>query len=127
MIMRSKTWTALLLAFACGTLAILLSSTMSAQQSAAPATPPAAPAQGAPAPGPGAVPAAPGQPGQAGFPGGRGRGPQITRPQGNFSTQQIVPAWPWDVTAMEDALPSKPYATPKQPRKILVLCKASGF
>lgn len=28
---------------------------------------------------------------------------------------------------MEDALPSKPYATPKQPRKILVLCKASGF
>jgi hypothetical protein len=28
---------------------------------------------------------------------------------------------------MEDALPTKPYATPKQPRKILILCKASGF
>lgn len=41
--------------------------------------------------------------------------------------QQIVPAWPWDVVAMEDALPTKAIATPKQPRKILVLCKASGF
>lgn len=28
---------------------------------------------------------------------------------------------------MEDALPSKAYATPKEPRKILVLCMAKGF
>jgi len=57
--------------------------------------------------------------------GAGGRGP--TRPIGSFSAQQIVPAWPWDIVAMEDALPTKAYATPKQPRKILILCKASGF
>lgn len=73
------------------------------------------------APTPQAAPAAPGAPGAP----GRGRG--ITRPVGNFNPQQIVPAWPWDITAMEDALPTKAYATPKQPRKILILCKASGF
>jgi uncharacterized protein len=76
--------------------------------------PPAAPPQGAP-------PA-------AGAPGGRGpggRGP--TRPIGSFNAQQIVPAWPWDIVAMEDALPTKAIVTPKQPRKILVLCKAAGF
>jgi uncharacterized protein len=28
---------------------------------------------------------------------------------------------------MEDAAPTKAYATPKQPRKVLVLCKAAGF
>jgi hypothetical protein len=54
-----------------------------------------------------------------------GRGP--TRPIGSFNPQQIVPAWPWDIVAMEDALPTKAYATPKQPRKILILCKAVGF
>jgi type 1 glutamine amidotransferase len=79
----------------------------------------AAPPQGAP---PAGAPGAPGAPGGRG-----GRGPQITRPVGNFMPQQIVPAWPWDVVAMEDALPTKAIATPKQPRKILVLCKASGF
>jgi type 1 glutamine amidotransferase len=81
--------------------------------------PPATPPQGAPPAG------APGAPGALG--GRGGRGPQITRPQGNFMPQQIVPAWPWDIVAMEDALPTKAIATPKQPRKILVLCKASGF
>lgn len=80
-----------------------------AQQAAPPAqtTPPAAAAPGA----------------------GRG-GRGITRPVGSFNPQQLnppVPAWPWDVTAMEDALPTKPIATPKQPRKILVFCKADGF
>jgi hypothetical protein len=57
--------------------------------------------------------------------GAGGRGP--TRPIGSFNPQQIVPAWPWDIVAMEDALPTKAYATPKQPRKILILCKAVGF
>lgn len=97
----------------------------------------AAPAQAAPqaAPAPGQGFGAPGQaPGAPGAAGGRGRGAGfggggrgITRPVGSFSAQQIVPAWPWDVVAMEDALPTKAYATPKQPRKILVLCVAKGF
>jgi hypothetical protein len=69
-------------------------------------------------------PGAPGAPATASR-GAGGRGP--TRPIGSFNPQQIVPAWPWDVVAMEDALPTKAYATPKSPRKILVLCKASGF
>jgi uncharacterized protein len=80
------------------------------------------------APPPPAAPPADGAPGAPSAPGGPGRGGRgITRPVGNFNPQQIVPAWPWDITAMEDALPIKPYATPKQPRKILILCKASGF
>jgi len=77
--------------------------------------------QAAPAAGPQGTPPATAAPGR----GAGGRGP--TRPIGSFSVQQVVPAWPWDVVAMEDALPTKAYATPKSPRKILVLCKASGF
>ena len=32
-----------------------------------------------------------------------------------------------DVVAMEDAIPTKAPAKPKQPRKVLVLCKAAGY
>jgi uncharacterized protein len=34
---------------------------------------------------------------------------------------------PDDVVAMEDALPKKPIAAPRRPRKILVFCEAAGF
>ena len=34
---------------------------------------------------------------------------------------------PDDVVAMQDALPNKAFATPKQPRKILIFCEAAGF
>lgn len=97
----------LLISIAAAFLMVIVAYTMLRAQQA-----PAAAAQGTP------PAAAPGR-------GGGGRGP--TRPIGSFSAQQIVPAWPWDVVAMEDALPTKAYATPKSPRKILVLCKASGF
>ncbi|HEY6467186.1 MAG TPA: ThuA domain-containing protein [Candidatus Acidoferrales bacterium] len=74
------------------------------------------------------APGAPGAQAEGGRGAGRGAGRGSTgRPIGSFSPQQIVPAWQWDVVAMEDALPTKSYATPKSPRKILVLCKASGF
>jgi uncharacterized protein len=49
--------------------------------------------------------------------------PPSTLPDG---TQNKTP-FPDDIIAMEDALPTKPYAAPKQPRKILVLCTAAGF
>ncbi|HKQ86692.1 MAG TPA: ThuA domain-containing protein [Candidatus Acidoferrales bacterium] len=81
---------------------------------AAPAAPQALGAQGAPG--------APGAPGR----GRGGRGP-TGRPPSSIDGAQNQTPWPWDVVAMEDAVPTKAYATPKQPRKILVLCKASGF
>jgi hypothetical protein len=110
--MKSRKKLAQLVAAGCAVLTLSVVGVAVHAQEAAP-TPQASPAPAAPA-----APGAPGTP-------GRGRG--ITRPVGNFNPQQIVPAWPWDITAMEDALPTKPYATPKQPRKILILCKASGF
>ena len=82
-----------------------------------------------------AAPAAAPVPAQAaevpGTPGsqGRGRGGRGTsgRPPAGFFIPQSETPWAWDIVAMEDAVPTKPYATPKQPRKILVLCKAAGF
>ena len=81
---------------------------------AAPAAPQAVGTQGAP-----------GAPGAVGR-GRGGRGPSGRPPSTTDGAQNQTP-WPWDVVAMEDAVPTKAYATPKQPRKILVLCKASGF
>jgi type 1 glutamine amidotransferase len=40
---------------------------------------------------------------------------------------QIETPYREDVVAMEDAIPTKAPATPKQPRKVLVLCKAAGY
>ena len=40
---------------------------------------------------------------------------------------QIQTPYREDVIAMEDAIPTKAFVTPKQPRKVLVLCKAAGF
>jgi type 1 glutamine amidotransferase len=79
-----------------------------------------------------AAPAAPPQTAAAnGAPGapGRGRGGrgQMGRPPAGFNIPQSETPWSWDVIAMEDAVPTKAYATPKQARKILVLCKAAGF
>jgi uncharacterized protein len=80
---------------------------------------------------PAASPAAPQALGAQGAPGapGRGRGGRGTspRPPAGFNIEQTETPWAWDVVAMEDAAPTKAYATPKQPRKILVLCKAAGF
>lgn len=111
--MGSKKKVAQLLAsIAAGFLIVIVAYTVRAQQAA-----PQPPATGAP-----------GAPAEAGRGVGRGAGRGSSgRPIGSFSPQQIVPAWQWDVVAMEDALPTKAYATPKSPRKILVLCKASGF
>ena len=49
------------------------------------------------------------------------------RPAAGFNIPQSETPWSWDVVAMDDAAPTKAYATPKQARKILVLCKAAGF
>jgi uncharacterized protein len=80
---------------------------------------------------PAAPPAAPGALGAQGTPGapGRGRGGRGTspRPAAGFNIEQSETPWAWDVVAMEDAAPTKAIATPKQPRKVLVLCKAAGF
>lgn len=74
------------------------------------------------------APAAPGAPAGRGA-GGRGPSgrPPSGRPPSAIDGQQNQTPWPWDVVAMEDAVPTRPYATPKSARKILVLCKASGF
>jgi type 1 glutamine amidotransferase len=40
---------------------------------------------------------------------------------------QIQTAYREDMVAMEDAIPTKAPAKPKQPRKVLVLCKAAGY
>lgn len=81
-------------------------------QEAAPAAPPqAAAANGAP-----------GAPGL-----GRGECSKTGRPAAGFYIPQSKTPWCWDVVAMDDAVPTKSYATPKKARKILVLCKATGF
>ncbi|RXH54650.1 ThuA domain-containing protein [Granulicella sibirica] len=49
------------------------------------------------------------------------------RPQSIKDGVQIQKAYREDMVAMEDAIPTKAPATPKQPRKVLVLCKAAGF
>ncbi len=48
-------------------------------------------------------------------------------PAGFYIPQRSKTPWCWDVVAMDDAVPTKAYATPKKPRKVLVLCKAAGF
>src|SRR5579859_1629204 len=58
---------------------------------------------------------------------GRGGPGKMGRPNAGFNIPQSETPWSWDVVAMDDAVPTKAYATPKQPRKILVLCKAAGF
>jgi hypothetical protein len=49
------------------------------------------------------------------------------RPQSIKDGVQIQTAYREDMVAMEDAIPTKALATPKQPRKVLVLCKAAGY
>jgi uncharacterized protein len=49
------------------------------------------------------------------------------RPQSIKDGVQIQTAYREDVVAMEDAIPAKALVKPKQPRKVLVLCKAAGF
>lgn len=83
-------------------------------EAAPPASPRAAAAQAA-----NSVPGAPGL--------GRGECSKTGRPSANFYIPQSKTPWCWDVVAMDDAVPTKAYATPKKPRKILVLCKAVGF
>jgi uncharacterized protein len=85
--------------------------TVHALEAASPAPSPAAAAQ-----------AANGAPGR-----GRGECGKMSRPAAGFYIPQSKTPWCWDVVAMEDAVPTKAYATPKKARKILVLCKAAGF
>ncbi len=76
-----------------------------------------------PAPRPAAAAnSAPGAPGR-----GRGECEKMGRPPAGFYIPQSKTPWCWDIVAMEDAVPTKAYATPKKARKILVLCKAVGF
>ncbi|HEV2498958.1 MAG TPA: ThuA domain-containing protein [Terriglobia bacterium] len=83
------------------------------QEAAPPARPQASAANGAPvAPAPGL---------------GRGECSKTGRPAAGFYIPQSKTPWCWDVVAMDDAVPTKAYATPKKARKILVLCKATGF
>lgn len=49
------------------------------------------------------------------------------RPQSIKDGVQIQTAYREDMVAMEDAIPTKAPARPRQPRKVLVLCKAAGF
>ena len=49
------------------------------------------------------------------------------RPQSIKDGVQIQTAYREDVVAMEDGIPTKALVAPKQPRKVLVLCKAAGF
>jgi uncharacterized protein len=49
------------------------------------------------------------------------------RPQSIKDGVQIQTVYREDMVAMEDAIPAKAPAKPKQPRKVLVLCKAAGF
>jgi type 1 glutamine amidotransferase len=49
------------------------------------------------------------------------------RPQSVKDGVQIQTAYREDMVAMEDAIPTKALVVPKQPRKVLVLCKAAGF
>jgi type 1 glutamine amidotransferase len=50
-----------------------------------------------------------------------------SRPQSIKDGVQIETPYRGDVIAMEDAIPTKAPATPKKPRKVLVLCKAAGY
>ncbi|MGH9448016.1 MAG: ThuA domain-containing protein, partial [Terriglobia bacterium] len=81
--------------------------------------PPPAPPQAAAAPAANGAPGAPGR--------GLGECRKMGRPAAGFYIPQSKTPWCWDVIAMEDAVPTKAYATPKKARKILVLCKAAGF
>src|SRR5690348_5278961 len=115
--MSLKTRAAWALGSACLALLIaFMAISVKAQQAPSAAAPAAAAAQQAPG--------APGTPGPGGRGAGRGQG---GRPPAGFSGPQTQTPWSWDVIAMEDALPTKAYATPKQPRKVLVLAKAAGF
>ncbi len=49
------------------------------------------------------------------------------RPQSIKDGVQIQTAQREDLVAMEDGIPTKAPATPKQPRKVLALCKAAGY
>ena len=49
------------------------------------------------------------------------------RPQSINDGVQVQTAFREDLVAMEDGIPTKAPATPKKPRKVLVLCKAAGF
>lgn len=49
------------------------------------------------------------------------------RPQAIENGVQIQTPYREDVIAMEDTIPTKAPVTPKQPRKVLVLCKANGW
>src|SRR6195256_5415376 len=49
------------------------------------------------------------------------------RPQSTKDGVQIQTAYREDMVAMEDAIPTKAPEKPKQPRKVLVLCKAAGY
>ena len=49
------------------------------------------------------------------------------RPQSIKDGVQIQTVYREDLVAMEDAIPTKALVKPKQPRKVLVLCKAAGF
>ena len=49
------------------------------------------------------------------------------RPQSLKDGVQIQTPYRGDLIAMEDAIPTKAMVTPKQPRKVLVLCKAAGY
>src|SRR3984957_7716531 len=49
------------------------------------------------------------------------------RPQSIKDGVQIQTVYREDLVAMEDAIPTKALVKPKQPRKVLVLCKARGY
>jgi uncharacterized protein len=50
-----------------------------------------------------------------------------SRPQSIKDGVQIQTVYREDLVAMEDAIPTKALVKPKQPRKVLVLCKARGY
>ena len=50
-----------------------------------------------------------------------------SRAQSVVNGVQVQTAYREDVVAMLDAIPEKAPATPKKPRRVLVLCKAAGF
>jgi type 1 glutamine amidotransferase len=50
-----------------------------------------------------------------------------SRPQSIKDGVQIQTAYREDLVAMEDAIPTRAMVKPKQPRKVLVLCKAAGY
>ena len=106
--MGSKRIAQLLAAISAAALLTIVGYTVHAQEPAAP---------------PAGAPQAERGPGREGR-GARGANP---RPPAGFNIPQTETPWSWDVIAMEDATPTKAFATPKQARKVLVLCKAAGF